>query len=332
MGNRIVGNFKAKLGQAPSQPEEEIDAEGKAILDDLRSSYKKLTDGVKTFPRQKTFKGDAVISSYTELCLIAEYVELEKQEESHFSRLGNVLQEYPIFTSFLKEVKGIGPAMAGVLLSEIDIHKAKYPSSIWSFAGLDVAPDGAGRSRRKEHLVRVKYLDKKGEEQERDSITFNPFLKTKLYVLASSFLRAGDNPYSRIYRDYKNRLENSLKHATWARISGESPLPFTINEIWVKKGEDGAITEERFDKPGEIKGWKELKVPMRATVSEDGGSFVIDGAVYQYGKSKLHRHNMASRYALKMFLLDLYKAWRPLEGLPVAPSYQEAKLGHQHAA
>lgn len=46
--------------------------------------------------------------------------------------------------------------------------------------------------------------------------------------------------------------------------------------------------------------------------------------------SKGHRHNMAIRYAVKRFLVDLYVAWRTLEGLPVATEYSEAKLGKVH--
>ena len=144
MGNRIVGNFKAKLGQAPSEKEETMDAEAKALLADLRRRFKKLTDGVSTFPRQKGFKGDEVISTYTELCLLAQYISLEESEKSHFKRLGTILKEYPIFTEFLDGVKGVGPAMAGVLVSEIDIHKAQYPSSLWRYAGLDIGPDNHG--------------------------------------------------------------------------------------------------------------------------------------------------------------------------------------------
>ena len=41
-------------------------------------------------------------------------------------------------------------------------------------------------------------------------------------------------------------------------------------------------------------------------------------------------HAAAARYCAKMFLLELYKRWRPLEGLDVAPSYHEAKQGHIH--
>lgn len=275
MGNRIVGNFKAKLGQVPGRPEEEMDAEGKAILKSLRLCYEKITDGVKDFPRQADFRGNEVISDYTELCLIGQYMDLEKHEDQHFRRLGNILNEYPIYTTFLKGVKGIGPAMAGVIISEIDISKAKYPSSLWAYAGLDVAPDGAGRSRRKEHLVQREYIDRNGKPAQRVGITFNPFLKTKLIgVLATSFLRVKDSPYAKMYQDYKHRLENHAKYR------------------------DGQTDAEG----NPIKGLK--------------------------GR----RHNMAMRYMVKRFLVDLYVHWRKLEGLPVADEYQKAKLGHEHAA
>ena len=47
--------------------------------------------------------------------------------------------------------------------------------------------------------------------------------------------------------------------------------------------------------------------------------------------SKGHRDRAAKRYMIKMFLKDLYVAWRTIEGLTVRPSYQEEYLGHKHA-
>lgn len=263
-GNRLVANFKAKLGQAPSEKEDTIDADGQQILANLRRSHKLLTEGVATFPRQATFKGDEVISSYTELCLVANYLELEDQEKTHFRRLGNILKDYSIYNNFLAEVVGVGPAMAGVVISEIDITKAEYPSSLHKYAGLDVASDGQGRSRRKEHLEDSEYVDADGVVQTKKGITFNPFLKTKLVgVLGSSFVKQSPDKckYRKVYDDYKHRIENMDAH-------------------------------------------KE--------------------------KSKGHRHNMAVRYMIKIFLIDLYNEWRALEGLPVAPTYTEAKLGKVH--
>lgn len=264
MGNRIVINFKAKLGQAAGTAEDELDEDAQRILADLRQRYDKITDGVKTFPRQATFKGDEVISTYTELCLVAQYLELERDESAHFRRLGNVLREVPIYTAFLESVRGIGPAMAGVIVSEIDITKARHVSSLWKYAGLDVAPDGRGRSRKAEHLVDIEYTSKDGEVKSKKSITFNPFLKTKLIgVLGGSLIKTGNERYRKVYDDYKHRLENH--------------------------------------------------------------------AVYR-DHSKGHRHNMAVRYMVKVFLADLWVTWRTLENLPVTLPYHEAKLGLKHAA
>ena len=264
MGGRIVVNFKAKLGMEPSVKEDEADKDAKKVLDYLKAEYKLITDGMASLPRTFSKNGDSLISSMTELVLIDQFFTLERDESKHFRQLGKVLGEYEIYTHFLKGVKGVGPAMAGVIISEIDIHKSKYASSIWKYAGLDVASDGKGRSRKKEHLVETEYIDKEGNLKKKKGISFNPFLKTKLVgVLGSSFLRAGDkdNPYRAIYDNYKNRLENSPAHVE---------------------------------------------------------------------KSKGHRHNMTIRYMVKMFIVDLYKVWRKIEGLEVHPPYSEAKLGLKH--
>ena len=264
MGGRIVANFKAKLGMEPSVKEETADKDAKKVLDYLKAEYKLITDGMASLPRTFSKNGDSLISTMTELVLIDQYFTLERDEAKHFRQLGKVLDEYKIYTHFLKGVRGIGPAMAGVIVSEIDIQKAKYSSSIWKYAGLDVAQDGKGRSRKKEHLIDTEYTNKDGEVKIKKGISFNPFLKTKLVgVLGSSFLRVGfkDNPYRAIYDNYKNRLENNPNH-----------------------------TE----------------------------------------KTKGHRHNMAIRYMVKMFIIDLYKVWRKIEGLEVHAPYSEAKLGLKH--
>lgn len=44
-----------------------------------------------------------------------------------------------------------------------------------------------------------------------------------------------------------------------------------------------------------------------------------------------HRDRAAKRKMIKMFLADLYVAWRTIEGLEVRPSYQEQYLGHKHS-
>ena len=267
MGNRIVANFKSKLGQQPSQSEAEIDLVGKLLLKSLRSEYKRIADGVSKI-NPKKFVGENLISSFAEFALIGQYEKLVRAEEENMKELTAILKTIPIYTEFLVHVKGCGPAMAGVIISEIDIHKAKYPSSLQMYAGLDVVVDDeghcSGRSKRSEHLIDKEYVAKDGTVKTKKSITYNPFLKTKLCgVLAPSFIKAGkDNTYAKIYYDYKHRLENHPAHQE---------------------------------------------------------------------KTKLHRNNMALRYTVKRFLVDLHIAWRTLEGLSVSEEYAVAKLGLVHS-
>ncbi len=342
-GNRIVANFRAKLGQTPGTSEEALEKDAQLILKKLRDSYKKIMDGILATPKPRGFQGDEVINDFTEFCLVSQYMELDRTEAEHFGRLKHVLNDFPLWTGYLKNILGVGPTMAGVILSEFDIHKAQYASSLWKYAGLDVvqswellaiqktrgtapedlikkipevlgmefqtetpldrtldteininnqedemligfrAPEwaitavyhkvGKGRSRSKEHLIKIAYINKDGEEAVRNGISFNPFLKAKLVgVLGVSFLRAGAakkglppgeviSPavgYRRVYDDYKHRLENDPRKKDW---------------------------------------------------------------------TKGHIHNASIRYMIKIFLADLYEHWRPLEGLEAHKPYHEAKLG-----
>ena len=214
MGNGIAANFRVRLGIAPSTKEEDS-PDASAVLAMVRADYNRITDGILGLPPRKTFQQhEGVICTYAELQLVDGYVELETAEKKLFKSIQTTLKLAPIYTEWLSGVKGVGPAMAGVILSEIDIHRAKYASSLWRYAGLDVASDGQGRSRKAEHLVDYEYTDSNGEIKTRKGITFNPFLKTKLIgVLATSFLRSGNERYRKIYDDYKHRLENHPVHA-----------------------------------------------------------------------------------------------------------------------
>ncbi len=208
MGNRIVAQFKARLGQKAGMTEEQLEEEEKRILADLRSDYQKITDGVKGLPRLKSFKGTELISTFSELALIDQYVSMEDSEARQFKMISKMLESDPIYAKFLSSIKGIGPALAGILLTEIDFAKAKYPSSLWKYAGYDVnMEDNRGRCRRAEHLRPYEYKDKNGATQTRVGITFNPLLKTKLFMIATSFLKCG-SPYAEVYYNYKNRYEN----------------------------------------------------------------------------------------------------------------------------
>ncbi len=94
---------------------------------------------------------------------------------------------------WLKECKGVGPTMSGVLLSEFDIHKAVRPSQFWSFSGLHVVNGKAPKP-------------KKGEK-----LRWNRWLRSKIvFVLAGCLIKANNETYRPIYDGYKFRLQNRL--------------------------------------------------------------------------------------------------------------------------
>lgn len=264
LGGRLVANFKAKAGQAPSTKETDIDeAEAKKLLDQLRGEYKRITDGIaKNTKKADRFAGHELITSDAEYVIVNNYMQLLAYEESLFRQLGKVVEKHPIWDAFLRDVKGCGPAMAGAIIATLDPHKARYPSSFWKYCGLDVSGDGRGRSRRKEQMEMVEYVNKDGEVTTRKSLGYDPWIKTKLVgVMASCILRANDPVYRKVYDDYKQRIKTDPRHAE---------------------------------------------------------------------KTPGHINNMALRYMIKIFLLNLHMKWREIEGLEVTVSFHEGKQGHVH--
>lgn len=283
-GLRLVANFRSRdLGIAPGESEDDIDdddeegAEAKEILKEIRAEYDRITDRIagdavddETTPAKrvnpKNFKGEELIDSWARFALADQYFSVLASEKRSFRLLAYEVERHPLWERFLKDIKGIGPAMAGVILSEIDVSIPKHVSGLWKYAGLDVAPDGAGRSRRKEHLIDKEYTNSDGELDTRKSITFNPWLKTKLMgVLANLFVKMGTPKYRAVYDAEKARLEVHPKYGT----------------------HNDKVKDER------------------------GKRITYKG----------RRNDMAKRKMVKVFLQDLWDAWREILGLPFDPNY-----------
>lgn len=219
-GNRIVAAFRVKLGIAPGAAEETTGDEEQDMLKELRSEFKRITDGVKRVTKSITIDSP-LITSLAELQMIEAYERMLESESIHEKVIQNELISENIYKYWLYGVRGVGPLMAGVIVSEIDIAKCNSISALWAYAGLDVVVSKdettgeqreEGRCRKVHHLVQKTYTNRAGETVETRGITFNPFLKTKLVgVLADVFIKLG-GPYRDIYDGYKHRLENHPKH------------------------------------------------------------------------------------------------------------------------
>lgn len=276
-GNRLAANFRARIGLSSNQKEEEVE-EAADLLKEIRLAYRSITEGIVHL-RGNNFRPDdqGIITNLAEAKAIKAYLDLEANEKKQQQAIEEELLNHAIWTNWLINVKGCGPIMSAILISELDIREADYVSSFWKIAGYDVGPDGRGRGKYQEHLIDHVYVDANGETQTRKGITFNSFLKTKLYVLGCSFLRS-KSPYADDYRNYKHRLE-------------------TVHP--------------------------RMNVANDKVINPDTGRPIA---------SKAHRHSMAMRYMVKMFLRDLWTEWRQLEGLPVSGTYDEVHNQHEHGA
>ncbi len=130
------------------------------------------------------------------------------------------LKEFPIYTEFLKGVKGIGPVAAAWIIAEIDIYKADTVSKIWQFCGLN---PGLVPGKKRVEKGKTFICVPSGQMVRGDKLTpghvspFNQRLRTALVgVLADGFIKA-QAPYALdYYYPYKARLEQEEN-----KISGE---------------------------------------------------------------------------------------------------------------
>jgi hypothetical protein len=77
------------------------------------------------------------------------YAGLVGLEKDAGKLVAKMLKLEPIYTAYLKRIMGVGPGIAGLLISEIgDPSRFETISALWSYSGLDVQ-DGAARKRRK---------------------------------------------------------------------------------------------------------------------------------------------------------------------------------------
>lgn len=210
-------------------------------------------------------------------------------EADTLDRIKTALKAVPIAT-WLLEQKGIGPTLAGVLVSEVDITRCETPSALWAYAGLHTDTETGNAVRRK-----------KGVKS-----NWNPFLKTKLVkVLAECFIKS-NSPWRSHYDNYKMRKTNQLVQVC-------SPCKGTGK---VKFGEDSEVPMDAAKAEG----------GKPKTCSNCGGT----GGPAPWGNSGAHRDLAAKRYMIKQFLLEFWRQWRALEKLPIVPSYAEAMLGRTH--
>lgn len=142
------------------------------------------------------------------------FEELEKEADKDIAALvGDIA-----IVQQLTEIKGIGPMLAAKVVAMIDIERCETTSQLWRYAGYGVVEGQRERPM-------------KGEK-----LHYNMRLKTTLYLVATSFLRAG-SPYRAIYDSSKAMYEANRPDWTKAHIHAASMrrmIKVFLNHLYVR--------------------------------------------------------------------------------------------------
>lgn len=140
-----------------------------------------------------------------------DYEKVREMENLFKKRIEKIVKKTPEWKNFLKGVKGCGPLMSAVLISEIDIEKSTTVSKIWQYAGLNPNTNVKGKKKQGKEVVETDEFVKADRPTKGYLLPYNAYLKKKLLgVLATSFIMQGSE-YSKLYYDMKHRLQNSRK-------------------------------------------------------------------------------------------------------------------------
>ncbi len=253
-----------------------------------------------------------------DLSLFAGFADAAHEQEKAIEKeLNKVLHRFPIYTEWLSNVKGVGPIAAGWVIAEYDIHKASTVSKLWQFTGLNPGlVTGKKRVENKDGSFSYVPTDSliPGDRLTPGFVApFNKRLRTAMVgVLADGILKANMRYRDATDEEYEQR-PNTQRRIKKDKEVGDKKQVIDAAGGYSKVYLDYKTRLEQSEKMTleTKKGGKAVEMPWNET--KDG-----------------HRDRAAKRYMIKMFLKDLYVAWRGLEGLPVRPSYQEEYLGHKH--
>lgn len=357
-GNRIVQSFNTQMGQEPQTKQEEMEEDTIKLINALRSEYKRITDAyidkqysetfssgdskdkrrnsynnvknsgktsieklevtegvipdgvdkveIKVVTLSKNASIDSVIKSMTtnensginiiknklDYELIGTYVDLLEIEERTLKILSKEVEKHPMWNVFFKDVKGCGALMAAVCISYFDIHKARHVSSFWKYAGLDT----------------VDVVKEDGtivnEGRAAKHAKFNEFEYVDKYGELKTKHGLGYNPV------LKTKLVGVL---------GSCLLKAGLRTL---KDENGkAVLDDNGNKQ-QIASSTYVQCYLdymhRLNNRADNDSL-----------TQAHKHAMANRYMIKMFIRDLWVTWRKYEGYEVSKPYEVEKLGYK---
>lgn len=270
--------------------------------------------------------------------------ELRKVEKSALRDVEDHLKTLSFYNDVLSDkirYRGIGPTMAGVIMSEFDIRRADTVSKMWSFSGLISKP--AFRCRKCYTLTTE---DTDGTER-RAQLELERQAAVVEVMHARSFLTGQLGDEHQIAKR-KDELDRAIGKAMRLKNEVERiPMGAFVHRPKAPKGCTDPLGPADVIASGEAqRPTKGVKLPYNSflrvkLVGVLGPVLIKSGSPWRkvyddyklrlqskgWGKNDGHRHQASIRYMVKMLLMDIHKRWREHEGLPVREPYSVEKLG-----
>ena len=138
-----------------------------------------------------------IIQSQEEDLKVQKYINTLQRENLQMEEILELVKNTPIYKSFLGPNQGIPNGIIGILLGWFDIQKANFPSSFWSYAGLQPP-----KSKKPQNVRSFQDIPKDNEG------THNPFIKAKLTSELGHALLNGSKTWKKIYEDYYKKIQS----------------------------------------------------------------------------------------------------------------------------
>ena len=212
----------------------------------------------------------------------------------------NTMSFYKSVLSDKTRYKGIGPTMAGVILSEFDIERQGTVSKMWAFAGLRPMP--ARRCKACHTVVEVKTKE-----------TDLGQLAVFVHVGARKKFGADEKPETKV-----KCPEYITEALTYESGKAQRPTP------------GQKLPYNAFLRTKLVGVLADVLIKLGSPWTRHYHDYKGRKAAAKWGRSDAHRHVAAKRYMIKQLLLDIWREWRTHLNLSVRPPYAEEYLGHKH--
>ena len=259
---------------------------------------------IRTESRFENLKRDYKVPKNLQVNISKDNREYRQTEAWLKNKILKELDHYPVWTEWLKDIKGIGPCLAGGLIAWLrEIKRFKTVSAVFRYCGIGmitrcktckkrIEPNPSGWINRRAgqrvvFLARVKKLSVKKQKME--------LIKWKKKYKAYLCTCQNPQPYDVIQKRTKGEesdWSSKLKTHCWK-----------ISSSFIKtKG-----------------GYRRHYDKVKAVIASKHSDF-----------SKGHIDNQARRKTVQLFISHLFVQWNQLEGRPYISPYPIAKLGHTH--